>query len=242
VKSILSLVVVVAAACSAPTSPPPPAPAAPAASPTSLAAISAPPPPATALPSPAPTVPPDATALAEPLIGLQSEPTATPPPASPTPVEAERLAPAEEVQALAGATDRGGPSPVALPPSARVIRGLTPTPDVVASSPVLAPGAMAVAGNVDYAGAIKRVQDARKAPSAPRLEDRIQAAVDRAQATGSTIEVLGWQAVLKGSTEVYQVSYTLRENRQGVQAVWEVNVATGEVRPMNALAETLDAS
>jgi hypothetical protein len=237
-KSILSLVVIVTAACSAPTSPPQPAPAAPASSPTPLAAVSAPPSPAAALPPPAPTVLPETTPLAEP----QVEATATSPPASPTAIEGERLAPPEEMQALAGAADRGGPSPVALPPSARVIRGLTPTPDVVASSPVLAPGAVAAVGSVDYAGAIKRVQDARKAPSAPRLEDRIQAAVDRAQAAGSTIEVLGWQASLKGSTEVYQVTYTLRENRQGMQAVWEVNVTTGEVRPMNALAEALDAS
>src|SRR5262249_16723008 len=167
---------------------------------------------------------------------------ATSPPASPTAIEGERLAPPEEIQALAGATDRGGPSPVALPPSARVIRGLTPTPDVIASSPVLAPGAVAVLGSVDYPPAINPVQAPRKAPSAPRLEDRIQAAVDRAQATGSTIEVVGWQASLKGSTEVYQVTYTLRENRQGLQAVWEVNVTTGEVRPLNALAEALDTS
>jgi hypothetical protein len=155
----------------------------------------------------------------------------------------------EETQALAAApsSETGAPAlparPTAavLPPSARLMRGATPTPDVVASSPALAPGAVAPAG-VDYARAIKLVQDSRKSPTEPRLEERIEAALGRARAAGSEIEVLGWQAALKGSTEVYQVTFMLRENRQGLRAEWEANLATGEVRPVNTVAEVLEAS
>src|SRR5262249_10844625 len=134
-----------------------------------------------------PTAAPSVVPPTEPPAAAPIDATATPPPATPTAIAGERLAPPEETRALAaaapGAAERGGPAPVVVPPSARLVRGLTPTPNVVASSPMLAPGA-AVVGSADYPGAIKRVQDARKAPTAPRLEDRIQAALDRARAGG----------------------------------------------------------
>jgi hypothetical protein len=53
---------------------------------------------------------------------------------------------------------------------------------------------------------------------------------------------VGWQAGLKGSADVYQVTFTLRENRQGLRAEWEVNVASGEVRPTNPLSQALDGA
>jgi hypothetical protein len=39
---------------------------------------------------------------------------------------------------------------------------------------------------------------------------------------------------------VYQVTFIVRENRQGLRAEWEANLATGEVRPVNAVAEALE--
>ncbi len=180
----------------------------------------------TPLPGASP-VRPEATSAAEPQLPSRSD-------------EAQALATAPSSEAGAPALP-APPTAAVLPPSARLVRGATPTPDVVASSPALAPGAVAPAG-VDYTRAIKLVQDSRKDPTQPRLEERIEAALNRARATGSEIEVLGWQAALKGSVEVYQVTFMLRENRQGLRAEWEANLATGEVRPVNAVAEVLEAS
>jgi hypothetical protein len=112
---------------------------------------------------------------------------------------------------------------------------------VLASSPSLG-SAVRTAASADYASAIKLAQDSRKGPGTPRLSERIDAAVARVQAAGSQVEVEGWQATLKGSTDVYQVTFALRENRQGLRAEWEVNLATGEVHPTNSLAEALDAT
>jgi hypothetical protein len=131
------------------------------------------------------------------------------------------------------------PTAATLPPSARLVIALTPSPNVVASSPVLG-GAGPSSGTIDYQRALKLVQDSRKAAGAERLEERINAAIARARGTGSEVEVVGWQAGLKGSADVYQVTFTLRENRQGLRAEWEVNVATGEVRPINPLAQAID--
>jgi hypothetical protein len=153
---------------------------------------------------------------------------------------AAALAVAPPLEASSGAPVTA-PAPVVLPPSARLVAALTPTPNVVASSPALAPGAPVVAG-IDYARAIKLVQDTRKSASTPRLEERIEATVVRARGSGSEIEVLGWQAALKGSTNLYQVTFMLRQDRQGVRAEWEANLATGEVRAVNSFAESLEAS
>jgi hypothetical protein len=211
-------------------------------------------------PPPVPTVSRDTRAeQPTPSEALTLEPTAapaeiTPPssgtpspvPATPTAIALEAVTPPDEIGALAGAPaatagPAGGPTAAVLPPSARLQVALTPTPNVLASSPSLG-SAVIAGGSADYAGAIKLVQDSRKSPGAPRLSERIDAAVARVQAAGSQVEVEGWQATLKGSTEVYQVTFVLRENRQGLRAEWEVNLATGEVRPANALAEALDAS
>ena len=59
---------------------------------------------------------------------------------------------------------------------------------------------------------------------------------------GGEIEVLGWQASLKGSTDLYQVTFTARENRQGVRAELEANLVTGEVRAVNPVAQTFENS
>lgn len=252
VRRALGLAVVLLAGCSAPA--PAPAPTPP------VVAIAAPTATAT-LPPTAPALPPRAAAEPPaPLEAPTAEPTAAPPEAPPTvaavapsPVRAtptavalESVTPPDEIGALAGAPaatlgPASGPPAVVLPPSARLEVGLTPTPNVLASSPSLG-SAVRAAGSADYAGAIKVVQDSRKTPGAPRLGERIDAAVARVQATGSQVEVEGWQATLKGSTEVYQVTFALRENRQGLRAEWEVNLATGEVRPANSLAEALDAT
>src|SRR5581483_4264068 len=116
---------------------------------------------------------------------------------------------------------------------------LSPTPNVLASSPSLADAARG-GGGADYAGAIKLVQDSRKAPGAARLAERVDAVLARERSRGSEIEVEGWQAGLKGSTDLYQVTFVVRENRQGLRAEWEANVATGEVHPVNAIAEALE--
>jgi hypothetical protein len=195
-------------------------------------------------PSPAPAAPPTLPAgpTEAPAASLAAPSQALP---TPTAVALEAVTSPEDARALAavpeGTVVPSGPTAVVLPPSARLAVALTPTPDVVASSPSLAGGSPAI-GSADYAGAIKLVQDSRKAPGAPRLSERIEAAIARAQATGSEIEVLGWQAALKGSTDTYQVTFSLRENRQGLRAEWEVNMASGEVRSVNGLAEALDAS
>ena len=89
---------------------------------------------------------------------------------------------------------------------------------------------------------IPATREACKAPTTPRLEERIDSAVERARTTGSDVEVVGWQATLKGATTVYQVTFALRENRQGLRAEWEVDLATGVVRPANPLAEALEGS
>ena len=86
------------------------------------------------------------------------------------------------------------------------------------------------------------MQDARKAPTTPRLEERIDSAIARARSSGSDVAVVGWQATLKGTTTVYQVTFALRENRQGLRAEWEVDLATGVVRAANPLAEALEGA
>jgi hypothetical protein len=256
-------IVVLLAGCSAP--PPAPAPTPPAvvvAAPTVAVTLSptAPPAPSPSAavvvepaepsesPSPEPTSAPPAlgTPEAAPTAGLA---TPSPVPATPTAIALESFTPPDEIGALAGAPavpaatlgPAGGPTAVVLPPSARLQVGLTPTPNVLASSPSLG-AVVGTSGSADYAGASKLAQDSRKTPGAPRLSERIDAAVARVQAAGSQVEVEGWQAALKGSTDVYQVTFALRENRQGLRAEWEVNLATGEVRPVNPLAETLDAT
>jgi hypothetical protein len=171
-------------------------------------------------------------------------------PARPTPtaVSIESLSRSADIEALAGAPERptagagpgAGPTAAVLPPSARVLAGPTPTAVVVASSPVLAPAAAVAPSTVDFARAIKAVQDSRKGGAAPRLEDRVETSVAQTRAAGGELEILGWQAALKGAADVYQVTYTVRLNRQGMRAEWEVNLATGEVRPVNQLAEALD--
>jgi hypothetical protein len=204
--------------------------------------------PATALPRPTPE--PLATA---PAVTAAETPQAIPAAPSPAAAADERLSRPEEAEALAGAPASqetpaapiAAPTAVVLPPSARLLPGSaaaarTPTPNVVASSPALAPPAAVLAGGADYPRAVKLVQDARKRPAGPRLEERIDAAVARARATGREVEVLGWQAALKGTTDLYQVSFMFRENRQGLRAEWEVNLATGEVRAANPVAEALD--
>ncbi len=209
-------------------------------------------------PTPAPATPtssPQAT---------RSEPAARPegaaapaPPATHVPTAAPELAPTptavaldpivrtDDTAALASAPEdmapAARPTAAVLPPSARMVLALTPTPAVLASSPVLAPGAVTIGVAPDYARAIKLVQDVRKDPGSPRLEERIDAAVAQARAAGSEVEVLGWQAALKGSTEVYQVTFALRLNRQGMRAEWEANLHTGEVHATNPLAEALEA-
>jgi hypothetical protein len=174
-----------------------------------------------------------------------------PSPASPAPDDAvtEEFSKPDETAALAAAPPVDAAAPavaekptaVTLPPSARLVIASVPTPNVVASSPVLA-GAGPSSGTLDYQRALKLVQDSRKAAGAERLEERINAAIARARGTGSEVEVLGWQAGLKGSADVYQVTFTLRENRQGMRAEWEVNVASGEVRSTNPLAQALDGA
>ena len=216
--------------------------------------------------SPAAPVAPTATRVvilrapgSEPLTGV---PAGSPPegdrpaegalsPASPAPDDsvAEELSKPDETAALAAAprVDAAAPvvaekpTAVTLPPSARLVIALTPSPNVVASSPVLAGGGPS-SGTLDYQRALKLVQDSRKAAGAARLEERINAAIARARGTGSEVEVVGWQAGLKGSADVYQVTFALRENRQGMRAEWEANVATGEVRPTNPLAQALDGA
>ncbi|MBX5492404.1 MAG: hypothetical protein IRZ14_14725, partial [Chloroflexi bacterium] len=133
---------------------------------------------------------------------------------------------------------RGDPTPVALPPSARLVVALTPTPNVAASSPVLA--AAPTASGVDYARAIKLVQDTRRDGGA-RLEERIARAIERSKASGGEVEVVGWDASLKGSADVYRVTFALRENRQLLLAEWEVDLKAQSVRPLNAVAEGLSA-
>jgi hypothetical protein len=85
------------------------------------------------------------------------------------------------------------------------------------------------------------VQDARKVAGGPRLEERVSTSLAKARESGRSVEVQGWQAALKGSLDLYQVTFSYRDNRQGVRAEWEANLATGQVRPMNALAESLEA-
>jgi len=222
-------------------------------------ATPAPPPAASAPPSPtavvilradvgAPTPAPAAASSAQssepaPVDGTVAE-TAPPPGESPPDLAARP----DQMAALAAApaqvdapASASGPTPAVLPPSARLVRGLTPTPDVVASSPALAPETAAGPG-ADYARAIKLVQDSRKAPATQTLQARIDATIARAREKGSEVEVLGWQASLKGSTDLYQVTFTARENRQGVRAEWEANVATGEVRAVNPVAQALESS
>jgi hypothetical protein len=164
---------------------------------------------------------------------------------TPTAVALDPIARPDDTAALASAPEdmapAARPTAAVLPPSARMVLALTPTPAVLASSPVLAPGAVTIGVAPDYARAIKLVQDVRKAPGSPRLEERIDAAVAQARAAGSEVEVLGWQAALKGSTEVYQVTFALRLNRQGMRAEWEANLRTGEVHATNPLAEALEA-
>jgi hypothetical protein len=172
------------------------------------------------------------------------------PPAGPTPTAiAGEIFAAGDAAALAAAAaaDSGqpatsAPTNVALPPSARELPRQVPTAAVLASSPAPPPSAATEAGSADYGRAIKLVQDARKAPATPRLEERIDSAIARARSTGSDVEVVGWQATLKGTTTVYQVIFGLRENRQGLRAEWEVDLATGAVRPTNPLAEALEGS
>ncbi|HLH25427.1 MAG TPA: hypothetical protein VK066_23150 [Chloroflexota bacterium] len=260
VRRALSLALLALAACSAPQPGPPPTPPAAAVAPTAPATLSVAPPTAAA---PSTAVVAEPTAAAEPpapgeaplaeATSAPAEPapvpsavTPLPSPPTPTAVALEAVTPPDEIGALAGAGEAstgpvGGPTAAVLPPSARLQIALTPTPNVLASSPSLG-SAVQATGSADYAGAIKLAQDSRKSPGAARLSERIDAAVARAQAAGSTIEVEGWQASLKGSTEVYEVTFVLRENRQGLRAEWEVNLTTGEVRPMNQLAEALDAT
>jgi hypothetical protein len=152
----------------------------------------------------------------------------------------------QDISALASAPESpatpapGGPTAAVLPPSARMVVAQTPTPNVVASSPALA-GGSAGGPQANFARAIKLVQDARTGAAGARLEERIETALARARGGGSEIEVLGWQAALKGTTDLYQVTFTLRENRQGVRAEWEADLQTGTVRPANPLAEALDS-
>jgi hypothetical protein len=202
-------------------------------------------------PPPGAPIPPDAGAPP----GDAAAPTEGPPaaleapPAGPTPtaIAGDTVATAGDAAALAAAAADGGqpatsaPTSVALPPSARQLPRQAPTASILASSPAPPPSA-AAAGSADYNRAIRLVQDTRKAPTTPRLEERIDSAVQRARTTGSDVEVVGWQATLKGATTVYQVTFALRENRQGLRAEWEVDLATGVVRPANPLAEALDGS
>jgi hypothetical protein len=170
---------------------------------------------------------------------------------SPTPLAAELVEQSSATEALAvappgdtgeeagpGERPRREPAPVTLPPSARLAIALTPTPNVAASSPVLA--APPTPSGVDYARAIKLVQDSRRG-GGPRLEDRIASLVERAKASGSEVELLGWDASLKGSADVYRVTFALRENRQLLLAEWEVDLRSQSVRPMNPIAEGLSA-
>ena len=207
----------------------------------------APTPPAGApIPPDAGTPPGDATAPTEgPAAALEA------PPAGPTPtaIAGDTVATAGDAAALAAAAPAGSgqsaasaPTTVPLPPSARQLPRQAPTGSVLASSPAPPPLAAAAAGSADYGRAIKLVQDARKAPTTPRLEERVDSAVERARSTGSDVEVVGWQATLKGTTTLYQVTFALRENRQGLRAEWEVDLATGVVRPANPLAEALEGS
>ncbi|HLI28784.1 MAG TPA: hypothetical protein VKZ60_17095 [Chloroflexota bacterium] len=189
--------------------------------------------------------PPGATVVAQPegspTAVVAEEPTPTPWPIDPTEQASETEALAAvplEAPAQPAEQARGTPTPVALPPSARLVIALTPTPNVAASSPVLA-AAPTVSG-IDYARAIKLVQDSRRGDG-PRLEDRIARLVERAKASGSEVELLGWDASLKGSAEVYRVTFALRENRQLLLAEWEVDLRRQSVRPMNAIAEGLSA-
>lgn len=188
-------------------------------------ALEQPPPPAQAPAAPAaPTPPPLAAELAEQ--SGETEALAAAPPVDP----GEEARPGERT--------RSEPAPVALPPSARLVIALTPTPNVAASSPVLA--APPTPSGVDYARAIKLVQDSRRG-GGPRLEDRIASLVERARTSGSEVELLGWEASLKGSADVYRVTFALRENRQLLLAEWEVDLRSQSVRPMNAIAEGLSA-
>jgi hypothetical protein len=171
------------------------------------------------------------------------------PPAGPTPtaIAGDTLTGDAAALAAAGSADSAqpgttGPTSVALPPSARQLPRQVPTAAVLASSPAPPSSAAVAAGSADYGRAIKLVQDARKAPTTPRLEERIDSAIARARSSGSDVEVVGWQAALKGTTTVYQVTFALRENRQGLRAEWEVDLATGVVRAANPLAEALEGA
>jgi hypothetical protein len=112
---------------------------------------------------------------------------------------------------------------------------------LASSAPVLAAGGTP-SGAADYARAIKLVQDSRKRSGEPRLEERINAAVAQTRAAGGEVEVVGWQAALKGTTNLYQVTLALRVNRQGAVAEWEVDLAAGTARPVNSPAEALEGS
>jgi hypothetical protein len=232
------------AACLAPSPTSPPGPPA---TPTAPVMLFAPTPPSGApIPSDAGTPPADAAAPTEgPTAALEA------PPARPTPtaIAGDTVATAGDAAALAAAAPEAGgqpaasaPTTVALPPSARQLPRVAPTDSVLASSPAPPPSAVVAAGSADYGQAIRLVQDTRKAPTTPRLAERIDSAVERARSTGSDVEVVGWQATLKGATTVYQVTFALRENRQGLRAEWEVDLATGAVRPANPLAEALEGS
>ena len=254
-RSLLCVALILGQACSAP-SPSPPATSAPASTPAASGPTAAASPPATAAPSPeAPlaSASPAPTAEEPVAIAPPSIPTAlaTAPPTAgrPAATAAPLAASAQEAEALAAAplvemTSPGNvppPTAVVLPPSARLVRGATPTPDVVASSPALRPEAVVGSAGTDYARAIKLVQDARKGTAAPRLEERVEAAIARARATGSEVEILGWQAALKGRADLHRVTFMVRDNRQGLVAEWEADLATGQVRAANPLAEALDA-
>lgn len=254
-RILLSLALLLALRCAAPA--PPPAPPEPTGLPTAAAVrapagADAPPQRATS----AATAPAEAAAPpADESVDAAASPPPTEsaaapaPPALPTPtaVALDTITHPEETTALAGsaagppaAGEPAAPTPAVVPPSARLVVALTPTPNVLASSPVLA-GAGVSAGTVDVPGAIKLVQDSRKGGTTQRLAERIDAAIARAKDTGTEVEVVGWDAMVKGSMDVYQVTFMLRANRQGMRAEWEANLATGEVRAVNALAQALEA-
>ncbi len=198
-----------------------------------------------ALPSRAAEPPPAAPAPDAPAPPQAGE--APPAGPSPTALVGETIARADDVQALAAAppSESGAapaPTAVALPPSARQVPRQAPTAAVLASSaPVLAAGGTP-SGTAEYARAIKLVQDSRKRPGEPRLEERINAAIAGTRATGAEVEVVGWQAALKGTTNLCQVTLALRVNRQGAVAEWEVDLAAGTARSVNSPAEALEGS